>query len=144
MLRNPTYLPLSPKYSISGSSNYVDTTGHVGTDISHLVNDGKGALSGGRAGNNFADSFLGSYSESWTAVYRGPHTATVYFTATNETNLNSLAHPAETFKYGPYMTPILGPVGFIMPFFKSVSMPWDAGPVSQTTQTFQWAATVPY
>ena len=33
------------------------------------------------------------------------------------------------------LAPLVGPVGFIMPLFHSVSLPWDAGPVSQTQQT---------
>ena len=39
------------------------------------------------------------------------------------------------------LAPLVGPVGFIMPLSHSVSLPWDAGPISQTQQTFQWQAT---
>jgi RHS repeat-associated protein len=138
ILRNPADLPLSPKNSISGDSNYIDTTGHIETDVEHLGEDVLGVLSGGHFQHKYADNFLGSYEESWTAVYRGPHTATVYFTATNQTNLNSFFHPEETSKY-------LGlppPPGTNFPApIQSMSLPYDAGPVSQTTQTFQWQAT---
>jgi len=58
-----------------------------------LVLDGLGAATHGLIGHDYADSFTGSYSEGWKAVYTSSHTAEVYFAAGNVTNLNSAAHP---------------------------------------------------
>jgi hypothetical protein len=93
LLQNSHNLPRFPEHPTTGIASYVDTTSSIPGDAWHLVLDGLGAASGGSVGHNFADSFTGSYAESWAAVYRGPHTATVYVTVNNVTDLNSVAHP---------------------------------------------------
>jgi hypothetical protein len=47
-------------------------------------------------GSDYADSFLGSYSEQWWVIPYGNGIATAYFKVTNTTDLNSLLHPEVT------------------------------------------------
>jgi RHS repeat-associated protein len=61
--------------------------------VGDFIKDMNGYLSGGAHGSNYADAFLGSYSEKWWAIPTGPDTAMAYFQVTNETDLNSLVHP---------------------------------------------------
>jgi RHS repeat-associated protein len=130
-LRNPMELAVFAHHPLTGSHNYVDKPNPV-----NFLMDGLGALTGGHLGHNFADSFTGSYTQQYTVVNRGPNTATAYFTVENQTNLNSLVHPQQTWPFVPIIS------GYFS--IKSVSLPWDAGPFSEIDQTFQWQETIHY
>jgi hypothetical protein len=117
--------PIFAKYPMSGTHPYKDNP-----NLGDVIGDFAGAITGGHIGHNSADSFTGSYDLTYTAVARGRNIATVYFTATNVTDLNSLAHPEVT----------------INPAIRSIDglIPWDAGPLSRMQQTFQWQLTISY
>ena len=131
-LRNPMWLGVfTHGHPLTGSHNYVDNPNPV-----DFVMDGLGALTGGRIGHNWADSFTGSYDQQYTVIARGPHTATVYFTVENQTNLNSLLHPKQTWPFVPIISAYF--------HVTSVSLPWDAGPFSEVDQVFQWQKKINY
>lgn len=130
-LRNPTWLGVfTHGHPLTGSHPYVDHPNPM-----NLVMDGLGALTGGRIGHNWADSFTGSYDQQYTVIAKGPNTATAYFTIANQTNLNSLLHPQQTWPF----VPILGAIPI-----HSISLAWDAGPFSEIDQVFQFQETIHY
>ena len=129
-LENPMMKAVFSHVPLTGSHPYVDNANPV-----DFIMDGLGAFSDGMIGHNWADSFTGSYDQQYTVISRGPHTATAYFTVENQTNLNSLLHPKQTWP----LVPILGAIPI-----HSISLPWDAGPFSEIDQVFQWQETVHY
>lgn len=114
---------------LAGQSNYADAS-----TISDFVQDMEGYLTHGAAGSNYADAFLGSYQEAWTAIPTGANEAIVTFTVTNTTDLNSLVHP-EVLTHGR-ITSIDGLAPDIIPGDPSAFQP--------QTQTFTWQETVEY
>lgn len=118
-LENPMMKAVFSHVPLTGSHPYADNANPI-----DFIMDGLGAFSDGVIGHNWADSFTGSYDQHYTVIYRGPHTATAYFTVESQTNLN---------------VPILGAIPI-----HSVSLPWDAGPFSEIDQVFQWQETVHY
>jgi RHS repeat-associated protein len=131
-LRNPMELAVfAHGHPLTGGHNYVDKPSPV-----NFIMDGLGALTGGRLGHNFADSFTGSYTQQYTVIAKSPNTATAYFTVQNQTNLNSLLHPQQTWPFVPIISAYFS--------IKSVSLPWDAGPFSEIDQTVQWQETIHY
>ncbi len=108
-------------------------------NVTDFIMDGLGFISGGTFGHNYADSYTGSYDLRWVAIQRNSHTATAYFTATNVTDLNSLVHPEKTF---PAIPIIGGYLSLAHAIPRSIDLPWDAGPFSNTQQVFQWQETI--
>lgn len=78
------------KGQYQGRSPYRDPT-----TVHAYARDGMGYLSGGTHGSNYADAFLGSYDERWTAIPVSGDRATLYLEVTNTTHFDSLLHPAK-------------------------------------------------
>jgi RHS repeat-associated protein len=112
-------------------------------NVLQVFKDLLGAFTDGRIGSNPADGFLGSYGMAWAAVPTSAHSATVFFTVSNLTDLNSVFHP-ELLTGGairsvdgarPEFAFLLGPIPGGL--FTSIGF-------RPTTQLIQWQETITY
>jgi RHS repeat-associated protein len=122
----------------ANSNDYLDPKTHIVGDILGAFTDGR--LPGT---TDPAVGFLGSYSLDWVAVPTSEKSATVFFTVTNKTDLNSLIHP-EFFTFGKVRS-----VDGARPEFAFLFGPIPGGLFTAigfrpTTQKIQWQENVGY
>jgi RHS repeat-associated protein len=125
------------------SNDYSDPKTHIFGDIAGAFTDGR--LPGS---TDPAVGFLGSYNLTWAAVPTSEKKAQVFFTVTNETDLNSLIHP-EFFTFGGIRS-----IDGIRPIIGGLFGALTGGPIlgalgawrafHPTTQKIQWQETVSY
>lgn len=116
------------KGQLEGSNPY--RLGGVG-GIGKYLKDYSTLLTGGLTGN-LAVTYLGSYSLNYQVTAISGNMATVMFTISNSSTIESATHP-----------PV---IGYTEWWSNNIGQPLNnalsTGPMSKTTQSFQWTETI--